>query len=545
MFMPSILCSNLTWSTPDGQAVLSGLDLRFHNERAALVGRNGVGKTTLLRLIAGDQAPTSGSVTVNGTVARLRQAVQFGADQRIADLWEVADAIDLLRQAEIGDATADQLAKADWTLETRMAAALDRVGLDAGPDTLLRSLSGGQRTRAALAGAILDTPDFLLLDEPTNNLDRAGRAAVADLVSGWHAGLILVSHDRELLEQVDAIVELSGLGAQRYGGNWTDYRARKAVELAAAAQELDSSERQVKQAARKAQVATERQQRRDAAGARKGARGDMPRILIGARKNQAEASSAASRQIAERLRDAAEEQARAARDRVEIVEPIRLDLPSTRLAPGRTILRLDHVTVGHDPERPLLCDFSLLVEGPERIAIAGPNGSGKTSLLDTIAGTLPPLAGHVLRPVPHAMLDQTVALLDPDHSIADNCARLHPELDDNACRALLAAFRFRGDAALQRVGALSGGQMLRAGLACVLGSAPPPLLILDEPTNHLDLDAIEAVEAGLRGYDGALLVVSHDERFLDAIGITRRITLLPPNQASGSGDRSIARPQFS
>ncbi|WP_303759061.1 ATP-binding cassette domain-containing protein, partial [Sphingobium yanoikuyae] len=272
MLMPAISCSNLGWTTPDGQSVLSGLDLRFQSERTALVGRNGVGKTTLLRLIAGDLTPSSGSITVQGRLARLRQAVQFGADERIADLWGVADAITLLRLAESGDATAEQLADADWTLESRIDAALERVGLAAGPDTRLCTLSGGQRTRAALAGAILEAPDFLLLDEPTNNLDRAGRAAVAELVDGWRAGLILVSHDRELLERVDAIVELTGLGAQRYGGNWSQYRERKAVELTAAAHDLDIAERQVKQAARKAQVATERQQRRDAAGARKGAR---------------------------------------------------------------------------------------------------------------------------------------------------------------------------------------------------------------------------------------------------------------------------------
>ena len=219
MLMPAISCSNLGWTTPDGQSVLSDLDLRFQSERTALVGRNGVGKTTLLRLIAGDLTPCSGSIAVQGRLARLRQAVQFGADERIADLWGVADAIALLRLAESGDATAEQLADADWTLESRIDAALERVGLDAGPDTRLCTLSGGQRTRAALAGAILEAPDFLLLDEPTNNLDRAGRAAVAELVDGWRAGLILVSHDRELLERVDAIVELTGLGAQRYGGN--------------------------------------------------------------------------------------------------------------------------------------------------------------------------------------------------------------------------------------------------------------------------------------------------------------------------------------
>jgi ATPase subunit of ABC transporter with duplicated ATPase domains len=128
--------------------------------------------------------------------------------------------------------------------------------------------------------------------------------------------------------------------------------------------------------------------------------------------------------------------------------------------------------------------------------------------------------------VPFALLDQKVAMLDRTLSIRDNFHRRHPDTDENSCRAALARFMFRADAALQTVGSLSGGQMLRAGLACVLGgSTPPSLLVLDEPTNHLDIDSIEAVEAGLRAYDGALLVVSHDEAFIDAIGITRRLPL--------------------
>ena len=164
--------------------------------------------------------------------------------------------------------------------------------------------------------------------------------------------------------------------------------------------------------------------------------------------------------------------------------------------------------------------------GPERVALAGPNGSGKTTLLSLIAGKLAPRSGEVRTTRAFALLDQQVSLLDPGLSIRDNFLKLDPGADENACRAALARFMFRADAALQAVGTLSGGQMLRAGLACVLGgSQPPELLILDEPTNHLDVDAIEAVEAGLRAYDGALLVVSHDETFLSAIGITRRIDL--------------------
>lgn len=524
--MPAITLSNLSWSTPDGRAVFSGLDLHFSEERAGLVGRNGVGKTTLLKLIAGEARPQSGHVTVSGTIGVLRQSLQVGERDTVADLFGATEALALLRKAERGEADADELADADWALEDRIAAALGRVGLDAGPDTRLVQLSGGQRTRASLAGVIFGEPDFLLLDEPTNNLDREGRDAVLALLSGWRAGAIVVSHDRELLEIMDAIVEMTSLGATRYGGNWSDYRERKALELAAAEHDLADAEKQVAETKRAAQQAVERKARKDSGGKRKAARGDMPRILIGAMKRRAEETSASNARLAERQQGHAAEVAAAARAKVEILQPFSVTLEPSGLPANRTVVELEALSVGYAVSQPILHDLSLTITGPERVAITGANGSGKTTLLSLITGKLQPWSGTI-RVIPEfAMLDQRASLLDPASSIRDNFMRLNPGADENACRAALARFMFRADAALQIVGSLSGGQMLRAALACVLGGrTPPQLLILDEPTNHLDLGSIEAVEAGLIAYDGALLVVSHDEAFLEAVGIARRIAL--------------------
>lgn len=281
MPMSSITISNLGWSTPDGRAVLSGLDLNFQRERAGLVGRNGVGKSTLLRLLTGALLPTAGCITIDGRVAILRQTVQVAAHENIADLFEARAGLALLRKAEAGEASLEEIGDADWTLEVRIDEALASVGLSLPADTLLAELSGGQRTRAALAGAIFAAPDFLLLDEPTNNLDRDGRKAVRDLLAGWRGGAIVVSHDRELLEEMDAIIELTGIGAARYGGGWSAYRARKEIEQAAVEVELAGAEKRIDAARRQAQAATERQDRRDSRGRAKAARGDMPRIQIG------------------------------------------------------------------------------------------------------------------------------------------------------------------------------------------------------------------------------------------------------------------------
>lgn len=529
----SISLANLSWSTPDGHTVLDGITLDFGQERVGLVGRNGVGKSTILRLIAGHLTPVRGAVRVSGTVGMLRQITQVAAQETVADRLGITPALDVLQKADAGIATTDELAEADWTVETRAREALAAMGLDVDLDTVLASLSGGQRTRAALAGLIFDRPDFLLLDEPTNNLDRDGRRAVEDMLGSWRAGAIVVSHDRALLEHMDAIVELTTLGARRYGGNGSFYRDRKTMELAALDHDLAAAEQRQAEVKRKAQVTAERQLRRDATGRRQAARGGTPRILLGAQRERAENSGAENIRLAARQRDDADRAVEDARARIEIVQPLSFQIAPTGLAPSRDVLSLDHVTAGHEEGHAILRDLSLHIAGPERIAITGANGSGKSTLLQVIAGTIPVWFGRVVRHTGLSLLDQHVSLLSRGSTIVENFARLNPGMDENGCRAALARFRFRADAADQTVRDLSGGQMLRAGLACVLGNAtPPPLLMLDEPTNHLDLDGIAAIEDALLAYDGALLVVSHDDHFLERIRITRQ---LPLQETESSG----------
>jgi ATPase subunit of ABC transporter with duplicated ATPase domains len=527
----SITLSDLSWSTPDGRPLFSALNLCFGPERIGLVGRNGVGKTTLLKLITGELLPTSGRVSVSGRFGLLRQCVQVRPEETITDLFGTRAALCLLARAERGEATMDELAHADWMLEAHMAEALARAGLEANAQTLLSSLSGGQRTRAGLAALIFAEPDFLLLDEPTNNLDRDGRRAVIDFLGEWRGGAIIVSHDRELLDTIDAIVELTTLGATRYGGNWTHYRERKAFELEAAEHDLADAEKRMTEVNHTVQETVERKARRDSVGKKRAARGDMPRIVAGGLKRKAENTSGVNARLGERRRAQANQDISIARKKIEILQALSVTLPPTGLPANKTVLRMDSVTAGYAPEAPVLSDFSFEITGPERVALTGPNGSGKTTMLSLIVGRLQPFAGTIGIMVKAVLLDQQVSLLDPRLSIRDNFKRLNPNADENACRAALARFMFRADAALQVVGSLSGGQMLRAGLACVLGGRDPPsLLILDEPTNHLDIDSIAAVEAGLRLYDGALLVVSHDETFWDGIGVTRRLelALTPP-----------------
>ncbi len=523
--MSTIVCSTLSFSWPDGTAVFSDLSFTVPAGRTGLVAPNGAGKSTLLKLIAGEYVPDRGSVVVDGLVGYLPQTLPLAGEPTVAEVLGIAPVIRALAAIEAGDASEENFTAVgnDWDAEERARAQLDRLGLgDIALDRPLGTLSGGQVVSLGLAARLLERPDVLLLDEPTNNLDRDARRRLHDVLGDWQGCLLLVSHDRALLDRMDRIAELDHGRISSSGGNFSAYETAKRAAREAAEKNLRGAEQDLKREKRELQQARERAARRASTGARTNT--DIPRIVQGGLKRRAQESAGKaddvhSRRVAD-ARTRLDEADRALRED----DTVALSLPDTTVPAGRTVFHGERIRV-----RELFAGdgVNLAVRGPERIALTGGNGTGKSTLLRVVSGGLAPDAGLMTRADGRvAYLSQRLDLLDLGRSTLENLQAFAPRLPATERMHLLARFLFREERAQLPVGALSGGERLRATLLCVLRAEPAPqLLLLDEPTNNLDLVSVTQLTAALGAYRGAFVVVSHDDRFLADIGVTRWLRL--------------------
>lgn len=523
----SVLCTDLSFEWPDGAPVLQNFHLAVGPGRTGLIGLNGAGKSTLLRLVAGDLTPTSGTVRVGGEIGYLPQGLTLAQDARVDEALGIRAAREALHAIESGDTDERHFTAVgdDWDVEERARATLDRLGLGhLGLDRTTGELSGGETVLLNLAGLLVRRPDVLLLDEPTNNLDRSARARLYEAVATWRGVMVVVSHDRELLAHVDQIADLRDGSVTWYGGNFEDYENALAAEQETAERLVRNAAADVQRQKRDLVDARTRLERSAAYGKKKSASRNDPKILAGAFKRRAEETAGRLKGMhAERLADA-RERLTAAEEAVRDDAEIRVDLPRTAVPAGRTVLTLDRVRLAHRVADGTRIDLDL--RGPERIALVGRNGAGKSTLLRTIAGELAPEEGEVGTPVPTRHLPQRLDLLDDTLSVVGNVQEFAPTAGENAIRARLARFLFRGDRADRPAATLSGGERFRATLAALLLAEPPPqLLLLDEPTNNLDLASVRQLTQALAGYQGALIVASHDVPFLRALGITRWLEL--------------------
>lgn len=524
----SLLVEQLSFGWSSDAPLFENISFAIDRERVALVGPNGVGKSTLIKLLIGELTPTHGRVKTNQTPHYIPQL--FDTSLSIAATLGVEVKLAALDRLDLGlGREEDYLAIGDdWDIEQRARDALAALSVPNRTwQTPLSSLSGGQAMRVYLARAKLEAPEVLILDEPTNDLDAAGLERLYRLVETWPSTLLIVSHDRTLLKKIDRILELTSSGLKSYGGAYEFYKTVKANEQEVAAKRYADAEKQLHTTRRVAQEQRERADRREAHGKRTKT-GSMPKIVLSSMKNSAQATAGRIQALGDSKIEGAQADLTSARQTLEERESFTFDVPSTGLSTGKSVLNIKDLTYQHEVGAvPILNNFNLKLIGPARVSITGANGTGKSSLLKVISGLLPIESGTVSLGVErHAFLSQRAWTEAPDSLLIDTFRLHNPEQSDNQARAALARFGFRNIAAECSMQNLSGGERMRASLAMAMMSArPPQLLMLDEPTNHMDLESIETLERALLSYDGAFIVVSHDHYFLSAIKIDHEIEL--------------------
>ncbi|HDS9458643.1 TPA: ABC-F family ATP-binding cassette domain-containing protein [Enterobacter asburiae] len=517
---PSFILHQVTCQFPTGDILFGPLNLTLEPSLCALVGRNGSGKTRLLRLLAGLDEPAVGHIERFGSHFYVAQQHAISPQTTVAELLGYDAIFAARKRIDSGDYQPDDLDALDghWDVAERLSEAFINAQLPPfDPDKPAAELSGGERIRALLCGAFTADADFLLLDEPTNHLDRQGRAWFYDQLRRYQGGVLVASHDRELLEQVPRILELSPSGLRSYGGNYADYQTQRDAEQLAARAALEHAATERKRTRARMQKEHDDSLRRSAKTLRtvdtlniasfervkyKGAAKER----IGAWKKQhsdqnAELNAAVNK----------------ARERVEDDNPVMFTLPGSQIPEGKQVLVLEDLVLPHVPVPPI----TFRMDGPMRIALKGPNGCGKSTLLKTILGEIAPRSGTCKVSVSCAYLDQHLSQLDLSQSVMTHLNLSHTPLEEGVLRTRLAQLQLGADKVTLPLAELSGGERLKAALACVLWRAEATqLLLLDEPTNHLDLASVQAIEAALAGFPGALLVVSHDEAFLRGLTLT-------------------------
>ncbi|MFI9412239.1 ABC-F family ATP-binding cassette domain-containing protein [Nocardia gamkensis] len=515
-----ITLHDLSFEWPDGSVALARLNGVFGAGRTGLVGRNGAGKSTLLRLIAGILTPTSGHIEVAGEVGYLPQTLTLCHGTTLAELLGIAGTLAALRAIESGDTDERHFETVgdDWDIEARADEALHEIGFTAADlDRRVDEISGGQAVLAAVTGLRIRRTPITLLDEPTNNLDRATRAQLGAFVDTWPGTLVVVSHDLELLERMDSTAELHAAAMEVFGGPYSAWKQHLEQRQSAAVQASRTAEQALKTEKRQRIEAETKLARRERTARATQQHGGIPRILAGNRASRAQASAGAMRTGLDAKVRTAQQLLDDAASRVRREEHIHLDLPDPDVPRGRRIAELRDG------------DHTLVIQGPERIALVGPNGAGKSTLIENLLGIRTHTPGHVTGALftdRVGYLPQRLDGLVEDAGAVDNVHAVAVTTPPATIRNQLARLLLRGDSVDRPVSTLSGGERFRVSLARLLLADPPAqLLILDEPTNNLDIASVEQLIEALAGYRGAVIVVSHDHPFLERIGIDTIVEL--------------------
>ena len=541
----SFIIKDLSYIHADKEILFSHLHLSINSEdKIALTGNNGCGKSTLMRILAGDLSPSSGTVLRPEHLYYVPQHFGQYDRQTIAQALGISHKLSALHAILSGDATEKHFntLNDDWNVEERAQASLDSWGLDG--ITLSRpmeGLSGGEKTRIFLAGMELHNPTAILLDEPTNYLDADGRERLYNLIRRTSATVLVISHDRTLLNQLPAICELSSQGLTYYSGNYDFYKKQKTLQQNALTQQLEEKQKALRLVRKVAREVEERKAKQNVRGEKNSIKKGIPRIMMGALKNNAENSSSRLSSIHAEKAEKLQTEMAGIKSLLSQTDKLKTDFNTSHLHTGKILITARNVNF-HYPDHTAspvetphtetaaksLWASPLTFQLRSRLSLKGKNGSGKTTLLKLIMGELHPTDGVMERAgFTSVYLDQEYSLVRNERSVLQQAEAFnHRHLPEHEVKTILNRYLFPRDVWNKPCSKLSGGEKMRLSFCCLMiADNTPDMFILDEPTNNLDIESIEIITATIRDYAGTVIAISHDREFLKDTGIEREILL--------------------
>ncbi len=522
--MPVLQAYNISHQFGNGETLFQQISCSMTKRRVGLVGRNGVGKSVFASILSGEQTSTSGTVTLPRSFAVYRQQPShlLGGELSIAQFLAKDNVLSALKQIEMGDCSEElfEVVGEQWDLPIQLAKQLETMGLPPQPNFPCSQLSGGQLARLQLWQLFESEVELLILDEPSNHLDTHAKQWLIHSMRNFSGAILLISHDRELLREMEEIWELSGLGLQVFGGNYDVYAELKRTELQAVERQLAAVDKQKKQLEEQAQRNREKAEQRAAQGNKLRKDGSQPKILLDGMKDKATAR-AASRNKNEQLRKAhLQEKEQSLRVRKEQIKGQKLYLADSQSRSRKVVSLLEGV-LPFGSAQPITAQ----VHADDKLHLLGKNGCGKSTLLKTLLGEFSLQSGELQINTPLYYLDQHFGAIQPELSMLENLMQHCEGMKESDARTLLAGIGFRRDSVFRLGSVLSGGEKMKLAMLIVSHQPTQPLLLLDEPDNHLDLDSKIMLAQALNAYRGGFILISHDQDFAAESGVSRSIEL--------------------
>lgn len=523
---------SIAYMHPDKDVLFSNVGFSIgRGEKIALIGNNGSGKSTLMQLIIKELSPSEGQVICPETPYYIPQHFGQFNHLTVAGALRIEDRLRALHAILQGDASADNFTALadDWGIEERAVAALSEWGL---PDVPLshpmQLLSGGEKTKVFLAGIAIHSPSFVLMDEPTNHLDDKSREKLYRFVTTTPSGLLIVSHDRTLLNLLSSTYELTAKGVTYYAGNYDFYKEQKELGTQALQARLEESEKQLQKARKQAREVAERQQKHDVRGKKQNIKKGVGKMAMDTLKDKAEKSSVRLGNVhADKIESIAAD-ATEIRKALPDIKAMKVDFNSSFLRVGKTIITASGLNYTYQDTPLWQSPLGFVVKSGDRIHLKGGNGSGKTTLLKLITGILAPTTGTLTKAegLTYAYLDQEYSIIRNDLSVLEQLSAFNNKLYDHELKTILNRFLFPISTWDKKCSCLSGGEKMKLSLCCLMVSAQTPdIFIVDEPTNNIDITNMEILTETLKEYQGTLLVVSHDSYFVRQIEADKTICL--------------------